>query len=511
MGMDVSSVFSFAKGLSPKGFFRKDSARRRKDAADLEDFEFMDEVEAALRGQGSKWAVYATFLLTAFFFAFLLWSCYATRNEVTRGDGQVIPSLGIQPIQSLEGGVINKIYVRDNQEVRAGDILVSMSNVETAAGYQDMLNRQVEYQLALKRLAAEAARTELVFTAEERAAYPQVVADQERLFQTRREKYEGDGRELAANLEQKRNAAKETQAQKRQAEEKLLLLKQQAAMVEPLVRRGVYPEMDYLRLKQGIVTQEGELNNLAETLSRTLIEVQEEETRYAERNMVWDTAVAEENNEYRRQLDTIEERLKAGSFAMQNRDLRAPMPGIVTRVILKEGSVAQRAETILELLPTEDILEIEARFRPPDRSFLDVGQNATISITAYESSIYGTLSAHVTSISPDTIEDTQGQSWYVVRLRTNSSKITYENEDLEIKAGMTVTVDVISGDKSVFDYLMKPILKSRQIGRAGKRSGNATSGLQSRRMDAAPVSSPVPPGRLEGLGVSGAAGTGGRV
>jgi adhesin transport system membrane fusion protein len=156
------------------------------------------------------------------------------------------------------------------------------------------------------------------------------------------------------------------------------------------------------------------------------------------------------------------------------------MPGIVTRVILKEGSVAQRAETILELLPTEDILEIEARFRPPDRSYLDVGQNASISVTAYDSSLYGTLAARLISISPDTIEDSQGQTWYMVRLRTNSSKITYEGEDLEIKAGMTVTVDVISGDKSVFDYMMKPILKSRQIGRAGQRFGNATSGLQGR-------------------------------
>jgi adhesin transport system membrane fusion protein len=280
-------------------------------------------------------------------------------------------------------------------------------------------------------------------------------------------------------------------------------------MVEPLVRRGVYPEMDYLRLKQGIVTQEGELNNLAETLSRSLIEVKEEDTRYAERNTVWDTAVAEESNEYRRLLDSIEERLKAGSFAMQNRELRAPMPGVVTRVIMKEGSVAQRAETILELLPTEDILEIEARFRPPDRSYLDVGQNASVSVTAYDSSLYGTLGAQVTSISPDTIEDSQGQTWYMVRLRTNSSKITHEGEDLEIKAGMTVTVDVISGDRSIFDYLMKPILKSRQAGRAGKRFGNATGGLTGGGRGLAPAASPpVPAGDLHGQRAVGAAGAG---
>ena len=457
--MDIRSLFTFTKQTDPT------------------DLEFMDDVEAALRHQGSPIAYRLSFLLTTFFFVFLVWSCVATRNEVTRGEGQVIPSLGIQPIQSSEGGVISKIHVRENQEVKAGDILVEMANVDAITGYQDMLNKQVEYRFALRRLDAEATGSDLKFSAEEQAAYPDAVLDQIRLFNARREKYEGDGRELEANLEQKRSAVQEIQAQKRQAEENLLLLQEQEQRVAPLVKRGLHPEIEYLNLRQRIVTQQGDLNSLAETLARTMIEVQEEETKLANRKTVWDNAVAQEQNEFRRQLDSVEERLKAGSHAVKNNDLRAPMAGIVRRVLLKEGSVAQRAESILELLPTEDILEVEARFKPPDRGFLELGQNATISVTAFESSVYGTLSGQVLSISPDTIEDSKGQAWYQVRLRTNSSKLTFEGTDLDIKAGMTVTVDVISGEKSVFDYLMKPILKSRQKGKAGVHTQNATSAL----------------------------------
>lgn len=450
--MDIKSLFFYSEKSDPT------------------DIEFMDDVEAALRQRGRPFAYILSFLLTALFFVFLLWSCVATRNEVTRGEGQVTPSLGIQPVQSPDGGVISKIYVRENQEVKFGDVLVEMANVDAITGYQDLLNKQVEYRMALKRLDAEAAGLDLQFTTEEAAAYPLVVQDQLRLFNARREKYEGDGRELEANLEEKRRAVEEIQAQKRQAEESLLLLKQTEQRVAPLVKRGLHPGLEYLALRQRIVTQEGDLNSLAETLARTLMEVEESETRLAGRKSVWDSAVAQERNEFRRQLDSVEERLKAGSHAAQNNELRAPMAGIVRRVLLKEGNVAQRAETILELLPTEDILEIEARFKPPDRGFLDLGQNATINIMAFESSVYGTLSGQVISISPDTIEDSKGQAWYEVRLRTNSSKLTYEGQDLEIKAGMTVTVDVISGEKTVFDYLLKPILKSRQKGKAGVKS-----------------------------------------
>jgi adhesin transport system membrane fusion protein len=144
----------------------------------------------------------------------------------------------------------------------------------------------------------------------------------------------------------------------------------------------------------------------------------------------------------------------------------------------------------MELLPTDDTLEVDARFKPADRGYLDVGMTATVQVDAYDSTIYGGLPASVTRISADTIEDSRGQAWYEVRLQTESSRLRYGDQSLDIKPGMTVKVDVISGEKSIFDYLMKPILKSRQKGtarptadeRAGAppaRTDDATGGMTS--------------------------------
>jgi adhesin transport system membrane fusion protein len=447
---------------------------KRQDVDD-ETLEFMSEYEAAFLRKGSVWAYRLSALLLVLFLVFLLWTCTATRNEVTRGEGQITPSLGIQPIQSEQGGIIKSIFVKEGQEVRKGDSLVQMSNIEAITEYEDLLNKRTECLLALKRLNAESQGIPLIFSFEDWQANLDMVKDQERLFTARKEKFESGNREIKANLEQKRSAVEESLLRKAQYEKSLLLLQDQERRVAPLVKRRIYPEIDYLNLRQRIIAQEGELRGIAESISRMQSEVEEESTRLAGRDSEWQAAIAAERNDYRRQLDSIEKKLTAGGYQLKISDLRAPMAGVIKKILLKEENVAQRAQTIMELLPTEDTLEINARFRPADRGFLDTGQNATIKVTAYDAAEYGVLSATVTKISPDTIEDSKGRAWYEVRLQTNSSKLVYDNQELEIKPGMTVTVDVVSGEKSIFDYLMKPILKSRIKGRAVGHKSNGTA------------------------------------
>jgi len=441
-------------------------AKKNWDATDLE---FMNEVDAAIAHKGGKWAYRFSVCMLVFFVLFLITINFVERNEVTRGTGQIVPSLGVQPIQSEQGGVIQEIFVKEGQEVRQGDRLVQMSNIDALAEYQNLANRQVEFILALRRLEAEARGTPLKFSEEELTAHPDMVQDQERLFMARREKLEGGTREIQANLEQKQRAVEESLSRRTQFEQNLLLLKEQVGRVRPLVEQNVFPRIEYLNLTQRVITQEGELNALAETIARTQSEVREEETRLANRDSEWQAAIAAETNEFRRQLDSINERLKAGTYQVEISELTAPMNGIIRRILLTEEGVAQRAQTIMELLPTDDMLEVDARFRPQDRDLLRLNQRASIRVDAYDSTVYGVLPAIITRISGDTIEDSRGQPWYEVRLRTESNKLIHRGQELAIKPGMTVQVDVISGQKSIFDYLMKPILKSRQ--QAGIKEG----------------------------------------
>lgn len=444
-----------------------------------DDLEFMSDVDLALRYRGSKWAYRLSFLLIAAIVFFLFWSIITDRNEVTRGEGQITPSLGVQPIQSEQGGIIKEIFVKEGQEVKKGDKLVQMSNIEAVSEFQDLLNKQVECILSLKRLDAERDGAPLVYTREETAAYPDMVQDQLRLFAARRDRLTGGTREIQAALEQKQLVVEEALGRKRQYEANLLLLKDQERRVRPLVEQRRYSEIEYLNLRQRIISQEGELNTLAETISKTQFEVREEQTRLANRDSEWQASIASERNDYRKQLDSINQKLAAGSYQVRISELFAPMNGVIRRIVLKEENVAQRAQAIMELLPTDDTLEIDARFRPADRAFLEVGMTAEVKVDAYDFTLYGALPAVVTRISGDTIEDSKGQAWYEVRLRTESSKLLYGDEELEMKSGMTVKVDVISGQKSMFDYLMKPILKSRQAGRAKSQASGVRDARES--------------------------------
>jgi adhesin transport system membrane fusion protein len=434
----------------------KNAGKLYQDAVDLE---FMDDVEAALRNRGSRWA-YGLSIATLLFFVFaILWMHFTERDEVTRGTGQVTPSLGVQPIQSEAGGVVERTLVKEGQEVKKGDKLVQMSNIEAVAEYKMLLNRQVEAKLAIKRLDAEEEGRELVYSPEETAAHPQMVGDQMRLFTTRRERQESGTREIEANIEQKKRAVEEALTRKRQHERNLTLLREQVNRLRPLVQQRIHSEIDFLNLRQRVVSTEGELNSLAEVISRTQSEVREEEARLANRDKEWMATISKERNEYRQNLEAITQRLTAGSHRVEVTDLRAPMTGVIRRILVKEGGVAQRAEPIMELLPTDDTLEVDARFAPQYRGYLKVGLPAEVKVDAYDFTIHGSLPAEVTRISPDTIEDNRGQAWFEVRLRTKTNKLHYKNEEFTIKPGMTVTVDVIAGKKSVLSYILKPFLR----------------------------------------------------
>ncbi|MDR2124507.1 MAG: HlyD family type I secretion periplasmic adaptor subunit [Desulfovibrio sp.] len=472
------------------GFFRN-----RRPAPDPLDLQFMSEVEAAMRFKGGRWAYVLSTTLFCAFFVILFLIATTDRNEVTRGEGQITPSLGVQPIQSEQGGIIKEIFVLEGQEVKKGDRLVQMSNIEAVSEYQDLMNKQAECVLSLKRLEAEAAGTPLVYTEEETAAHREMVGDQLRLYAARKEKLLSGTRELEAGIQQKRASVAEAMSRKSQYEQNLILLKEQVERVRPLVQQRVYSEVEYLNLRQRVISQEGDLHSLAETISRTQSEVREEEARLANRDSEWQAAIAAENNTYRRQLDSINQKSAAGSHRVNVSELRAPMNGVIRRILLKEENVVQRAQAIMELLPTDDALEVDARFKPADRGYLEVGMTATVQVDAYDSTVYGGLPASVTRISADTIEDSRGQAWYEVRLQTESSRLRHGDQSLDIKPGMTVKVDVISGEKSIFDYLMKPILKSRQKGTARSTADERAGAPPARTDDAAGrAASPSEPG-----------------
>ncbi len=426
------------------------------------DLEFMRDVDAALRMRGGRWAYICVTGFVATFVLFLIWASFAERPELTRGEGQLTPSLGVQPIQSPESGIILKIFVKEGQTVKKDQELATLSNVEAMAGYNELSKKKVEYEFALRRLRAEQTGTEPVYTPEESASHPEVVEDQVQLHAARARKFRAEEAELRATLAGRNLELDESQEKRRNLEQSLTLLRRQEDMVKPLLSRRIYPEISYLNLQQRIASQTQDLNSLAQTISRLRSAIDETEAKLAALEPERQATIGGEIQGLTSELNSVNERLTSGEYKVQSRRLTAPMDGTIKRVLLKEESVARQADMIMELLPANDTLEVNAKFRPADRSRLEVGRNATIKVSAFDFTIYGTLEAVVTSISPDTIEDTKGESWYQVKLRTTSAALPHADKNLQLESGMTVTVEVHSGEKSILSYLLKPLFKSRQ-------------------------------------------------
>jgi adhesin transport system membrane fusion protein len=427
------------------------------------DLEFMSDVDAALYRRGHRWAYVLSLTICLLLGAFLLWTHYAVLDEVTRGMGQVIPSQRVQIIQNLEGGILEEIMVRENQIVQKGDVLVRISNEMARSSLEDVASQALEHQAAIARLEAEAGGTEPEFSEELKQKAPDAVRDQMAIYRARKAQLDHELAVLRSQYSQRVQEAREMTIRRNQAAQDLKLAQEQMEIARPLMEKNVYPRVDYLSLERTVSSLRGDVQTLNVSIPRIQQAAQEIKQREAQRLAEFKALALQEMNQHQVDLNSKRYALEAGKDRVMRTDVRSPVRGTVKQVILNTlGGVVKPGEPILEIVPLDDTLLIEANIKPADIAFLHPGQKAMIKITAYDFSIYGGLEGSVEQISADTIENQKGESFYKVKLRTKASAITYRGEKLPIIPGMTASVDILTGKKSVLDYLLKPILKAKE-------------------------------------------------
>ena len=302
-----------------------------------------------------------------------------------------------------------------------------------------------------------------MFSAELREKAPQNVSDHEEMFQTRRDKFISEAQLLESQYKQRLEDVDEQQGRKVQLEKTLALAEERRDIAKPLVDRKLFSKVDYLDLEQRVVTLGGDIEALSSTMSKAKEAAEEARRKLALRKAEMEAQISEEINKRRTELTSLQEVLSAGGDRVTRTELRSPVRGTVKRVVVNTlGGVVRPGDPVMEVVPLDDTLLVEARIRPADIAFIHADQKAMVKISAYDFSIYGGLEARVEQISADTIEDRKGEYYYLVKLRTQKNAINYRNEQLPIIPGMVASVDIISGKKSILDYLLKPILKARQ-------------------------------------------------
>ena len=430
-----------------------------------EDADFMPAVHAATRSGARPSAYFLLFIIALFFIVFLWWANWATLDEVTRGDGKVIPSSQIQVVQNLEGGIIAGISVREGDVVNKGQILVRIDQTQAAAGYRESRAKYLSLLAAVARLKAEVARTEVAFPGEVLDDAPDVAADELALFASRRLGLKTDLAILRRQEDQRRQELVELRGRLVRLKESYQLVTEELKIIEPLVANGVVSKVELLRLRREANDIKGDREATRLAIPRASAARHEATQRIEERKISLRTESLRELNQKSAELAVVAETITSGKDRALRADVRSPVHGTVKQILVSTvGGVIRPGQELVEIVPLEDTLLIEARIRPADIAFLRPGQDATVKITAYDFSIYGGLKAKVEHISADTIEDEQqkGETFYRIRLRTDRSYLGTEQDPLPIIPGMTASVDILTGEKTVLDYLLKPVLKVRE-------------------------------------------------
>ncbi|GFM35315.1 HlyD family type I secretion periplasmic adaptor subunit [Desulfovibrio subterraneus] len=428
-----------------------------------EDIEFMSEVDAALRHRGHPYAYLLSVAIIVTFAVFCIWAHFAVLDEVTRGMGSVIPSQRLQEMQNLEGGILQEVLVHEGQIVEKDQVLVRIDNEQARSIFRDASSKILEHEAAIIRLEAEASGTDPVYSPELREKAPTITQDQLNIFHARKEQLLAEIRVFDAQRYQKQQEVEEMISRRKQLVQSHKIAAERRNIARPLMEKNVYPRVDYLQLEESLLKLQGDIDSLSLGIPRASRAAEEAKARLEQRMAEFRNQAQEEINKRRAELRSLRESLTAGEDRVTRTDIRAPMRGTIKRINHNTiGGVIRPGDTILELVPLDDTLLIETRIRPADIAFLHPGQRAMVKITAYDFSIYGGLEAIVEQISADTIEDRKGENFYLVKLRTKTNTIIYRGQKLPIIPGMTATVDILTGKKSVLDYMLKPILKAKQ-------------------------------------------------
>ncbi|MBX8476040.1 HlyD family type I secretion periplasmic adaptor subunit [Pseudomonas cichorii] len=421
---------------------------------------FMNERNSALQQDSSDAQRLTVWVATALILTALIWANYAVLQEVATGEGKAIPSSKVQVIQNLEGGIVTEIFVREGQVVNKGDTLLRLDDTRFLSNRGESEVDRLTLTAQVERLAAEAEGRPLLLPQELLDKAPQVAADERALHESRQRRLDGEQRTLNEQLRQKTQELAEFRARQEQFRNSLALVQQELDMSIPLVGSGAVSPVEILRLKRNAVEMRGSMNANTLAIPRAEAAINEIKSRIQESELTFRSEASRELNEKRADLAKISANRIAIDDRMTRTTVTSPVRGIVkTLKINTIGGVVQPGSDLLEIVPLEDNLLIEARVRPQDVAFLHPGQKAMVKFSAYDYTIYGGLPARLEMIGADTVTDDKGNSFYLIQVRTDRNHLGGDEKPLLIIPGMVATVDIITGEKSVMDYLLKPVLK----------------------------------------------------
>ncbi|MEA3372096.1 MAG: HlyD family type I secretion periplasmic adaptor subunit [Campylobacterota bacterium] len=427
------------------------------------DYEFMHSLSAAILSRAPSKISRVIYFWLVTIAAFIVWASFAQIDEITRGSGEVIPYGENQIIQNLEGGIVESILVNEGDSVKAGDIVLKIKNTKSTSSYASNEFKLAELKAKAYRLHAEANSIAFVAEKYDNPEMSKLVKLEQSLYLSNKTQFKARDASHIQKIEQKKHELKEAQNSLKHLKKTYQLADEEVRMTEPMVKEGVKSKVDFLRLKR-------DLNDVAERLETTKLSIprlkssiKEARQNRVEDRLLFQNTAKKELNEVTAEIERIKANKTALSDQVDRTVVRSLVDGVVQKLFIHTvGGVIKPGQDLIEIVPSDDTLYLEVKIKPSDIAFIHPGAEAMVKFSAYDFAIHGGLKGKVINITPDTITDEEGDTYYKIHIKTEKSHLGSEEQPLNIITGMTVDVDIITGKKTVMQYILKPILKSKQ-------------------------------------------------
>ena len=389
----------------------------------------------------------------------LLWATFATVDEVTRGTGKVIPTRQVQVVQAVDGGVVAAILVREGQTVEAGQSLFKIDETRFVSSLRENRVQYLALLAKAARLRALAENTPFQLPPEIMAEDPALVAEERNMYNARRVELEAQLSIARQQLAQRTQELVEVRTRRDQAAQGYELTARELTMTKPLAASGAVSDVELLRLERDVSRYRGERDQASAQLIRIQAAISEASRKVQEHEITFRNQMRNELADTVAKLNSLSEGSTALSDRVQHANVKSPVKGTIKRLLVTTvGGVLQPGKEIVEIVPSDDALLLEARISPKDIAFLRPGLPAMVRFTAYDYAVYGGLDAVIDHIGADTVADEDGNAFYLVRVRTLKSSL---GKSLPIIPGMVAEVDIMTGKKSILAYLLKPVIRAK--------------------------------------------------
>ncbi|MBK9440494.1 MAG: HlyD family type I secretion periplasmic adaptor subunit [Comamonadaceae bacterium] len=389
----------------------------------------------------------------------VVWAAFAPVDEITRGEARVVPTTQVQIIQSVDGGVVESLLVKEGQIVEAGQMLLRVDPTRFVSNMLESRASQTALQAKALRLEALTRGTPFNPPAELKKEAPDVVAQEMRLYESRRAEISAQTSIYQNQLVQRQQELNEVRARREQAERSLELMTKELNATRPMVATGAVSEVEVLRLEREVARLRGDREQAGAQISRVQSAILEATSKINEVQLTGRNAMSAELSETMSKLASMTQGGRALEDKVKHADIKSPVRGTVKRLLVNTvGAVVQPGKEVVEVVPLDDALILEVQIAPKDIGFLRPEQEAMVKFSAYDFSIYGGLAAQVFLIGADSVLDEKGNAFYHVRVRTTKTSL---GPNLPIIPGMVAQVDIMTGKKTVLSYLLKPVLRAK--------------------------------------------------